>query len=155
MFGFWKVVKLSDKDSAGAERIAEVVSMMNENIAGFMFLPPYLRPNQCEMKAGAVVFGYVDAVMGKGAAFCGMDDADWGYFLDADYDIKKKLNVDKAVTMNETLGITKNITSTSGDVVAGSVSLKNHVHPATLSVSTTGTATEQTGNATGSTGTPT
>ena len=84
MFGLWKVTSLSDKDSAGAERIADVVSCMNGSIEGTLYLPPYLRPNQCGIAEGSVVVGFIDNATGKGAAFCGIDEADYGYFMDAD-----------------------------------------------------------------------
>ncbi len=155
MFGLWKIKKLYDEDSAGAARIADVVSCMNEAIEGSLYLPPYLRQNQCGIDVDAVVVGYLDDVTGKGAAFCGLDDADYGYFLDADIEIKKTLKVCQKATFDDEIEAAGDITSTSGDVKAGTVSLKNHVHQATLSVSTTGSATSQTGTATGSTNAPT
>ena len=161
MFGLWKVTALSDADSAGAERIADVVSCMNENIEGSLYLPPYLRPNQCGIAAGSVVVGYVDNVTGKGAAFCGIDDADYGYFMDADVLFKQKVDVTKKVTCRDELEVSKAIPSMTGDVkasigdvIAATVSLKNHTHHAELLVETSGSPTSQTGSAVGNTEIP-
>lgn len=47
------------------------------------------------------------------------------------------------------------IKTQTGDIVAGTVSLKNHIHPAGIAVSTTGTAAAQTGATTAPTSPPT
>lgn len=169
MFGYFKIVSLSDKeedkDKAGASRIADVKSMMNENILGYLYLPPYLRDNQCDSLVGSVVVGYLDDVTGLGAAFCGINDADWGYFIDADVKIKKKFEVENAVKLKDTVEITGKLTakdsveaqndikSIAGDVVATTVSLKTHTHKATLNAQVE-TSTGS-GTATGATEAPT
>lgn len=129
MIGYFIIQSFDAKqDSAGAKVGANVKSQMDNNITGFLFLPPYLRQNQSNIKIGSVVFGVLDDVSGIGAALCGVDDSDFGYFLNADYTIKKALNV------GETIEAQSNIKSNSGDVIAGNITLKGHVHTATLTV---------------------
>lgn len=152
--GFFIVEQLDGEDAQGAAFMAKVKSQMNEAIKGTLFLPPYLRPNQCNIAADSVLFGCLDEVIGKGFAIFGQEDADYQYFLDADLEIQKTLTVDGATALKDKLDVTKDITSSNGDVKAGSISLKTHTHPATLSVSTTGSPTAQTGTATGSTQAP-
>lgn len=143
MVGFFTIVEfIGDDDVAGFKVQAKVKSQMNENIIGFLWLPPYLRQGQSNIDKGSTVWGILDEVTGIGCAMMGIGDADFGYFYDADIQVKKKLDV------------TKDITSSNGDVKAGSISLKTHTHPATLSVSTTGSPTAQTGTATGNTQAP-
>lgn len=149
MVGFFTIVEfIGDDDVAGFKVQAKVKSQMNENIIGFLWLPPYLRQGQSNIDKGSTVWGILDEVTGLGCAMMGIGDADFGYFYDADIQVKKKLTVD------DKLDVTKDITSSSGDVKAGSISLKTHTHPATLSVSTTGSPTAQTGTATGNTQAP-
>lgn len=149
MVGFFTIVEfIGDDDVAGFKVQAKVKSQMNENIIGFLWLPPYLRQGQSNIDKGSTVWGILDEVSGLGCAMMGIGDADFGYFYDADIQVKKKLTVD------DKLDVTKDITSSSGDVKAGSISLKTHTHPATLSVSTTGSPTAQTGTATGNTQAP-
>ena len=152
--GFFIVEQLDGEDAQGAAFMAKVKSQMNEAIKGTLFLPPYLRPNQCNIAADSVLFGCLDEVIGKGFAIFGQEDADYQYFLDADLEIQKTLTVDGATELKDKLDVTKDITSSNGDVKAGSISLKTHTHPATLSVSTTGSPTAQTGTATGNTQAP-
>lgn len=152
--GFFIVEQLDGEDAQGAAFMAKVKSQMNEAIKGTLFLPPYLRPNQCNIAADSVLFGCLDEVIGKGFAIFGQEDADYQYFLDADLEIQKTLTVDGATALKDKLDVTKDITSSNGDVKAGSISLKTHTHPATLSVSTTGSPTAQTGTATGNTQAP-
>ncbi len=152
--GFFIVEQLDGEDAQGAAFMAKVKSQMNEAIKGTLFLPPYLRPNQCNIAADSVLFGCLDEVIGKGFAIFGQEDADYQYFLDADLEIQKTLTVDGAAALKDKLDVTKDITSSNGDVKAGSISLKTHTHPATLSVSTTGSPTAQTGTATGNTQAP-
>ena len=152
--GFFIVEQLDGEDAQGAAFMAKVKSQMNEAIKGTLFLPPYLRPNQCNIAADSVLFGCLDEVIGKGFAIFGQEDADYQYFLDADLEIQKTLTVDGAAALKDKLDVTKDITSSNGDVKAGSISLKTHTHPATLSVSTTGSPTAQTGTAMGNTQPP-
>lgn len=152
--GFFIVEKLDGEDAQGAAFMAKVKSQMNEAIKGTLYLPPFLRPNQCNIAADSVLFGCLDEVIGKGFAIFGQEDADYQYFLDADLEIQKTLTVDGATALKDKLDVTKDITSSNGDVKAGSISLKTHTHPATLSVSTTGSPTAQMGTATGNTQAP-
>ncbi len=122
MFGLWKVTSLSDGDSAGAERIADVVSCMNGNIEGTVYLPPYLRPNQCGIAAGSVVVGYVDDVTGKGAAFCGIDEADYGYFMNADVQFRQNMSVVGNAAIGGDASIGGGVTASGDATVTGNVS---------------------------------
>jgi ribonucleotide reductase alpha subunit len=122
MIGYFKIKSLSDTDSASAYRQATVESTMDSGIEGTLFLPPYLRQNQCTINTGSIVFGVLDDVSGLGVALYGKD-CDFGYFFDADILIKKNLTVTNNITSQ-----TGNIQATSGDVVATSISLKNHYH---------------------------
>ena len=123
MIGFF-IIKSFDtqKDSAGAEVMARVKSQMDHRIEGELYLPPYLRRNQSNISENSVVFGVLDDISGFGAAICGIDGADYGYFLNADLNIKKSLIVDDKITA------TNDIETTAGDVIALNISLKNHVH---------------------------
>ncbi len=161
MIGFFTIVEfMGDDDAAGFKVQAKVKSQMNENIIGVLWLPPHLRQGQSNIDVDSTVWGIMDEVSGLGCAMMGIGDADFGYFYDADIHIKKALTVDSEATfndkatMNDALDVTKDIKSTSGDVKAGTISLKTHTHPATLSVSTTGSPTAQTGTATGNTQAP-
>lgn len=171
MFGYFIITELTGaKDKAGYHTMAKVKNKMNENILGTLYLLPHLRQAQCNIGVDSVVVGTLDEVTGLGFAFVGIDDADFQYFYNANIDIKKTLNVEKAVTMHDKLDVTKdiststgnitastgNITATVGDCVATTVSLKTHVHPAALTV--TGSVTPAgvvEGGATGTTATPT
>ncbi len=167
MIGYFTVIELiGDDDAAGFKVQAKVKSQMNENIIGVMWLPPHIRQGQSNIDADSTVWGILDEVSGVGCAMMGVGDADFGYFYDADIQVKKKLTVDGETALNDKLDVAKKITgsdaieaskdisSSSGDVKAGTISLKTHTHPATLSVSTTGSPTAQTGTATGNTQAP-
>lgn len=133
--GFFIVEKLDGEDAQGAAFMAKVKSQMNEAIKGTLFLPPYLRPNQCNIATDAVVWGCLDEVTGRGFAMFGKDDADFGYFFNADIEIQKTLTVNGATALKDKLDVTKdiqsttgNIKATAGDVIATTVSLQTHVH---------------------------
>ena len=145
--GFFVVEQLDGEDAQGAAFMVKVKSQMNEAIKGTLFLPPYLRPNQCNIAADSVLFGCLDEVIGKGFAIFGQDDADFQYFFNADIEIQKTLTVKDAVSMEKTLDVTGkttlsdaldvskdittstgNITANVGDVKATTVSLKTHIH---------------------------
>lgn len=123
MIGFFIIQSFSDnKDLQGFPVSASVKSDMDDRISGTLFLPPYLRAGQCGIKSGSVVFGVMDDTTGFGAAIFGKDDADFGYFFDADIKIKKSLSVDDTITA------TNDIKSSAGDVKARSYSLSTHTH---------------------------
>ena len=90
----------------------------------------------------------MDEVSGIGCAMMGIGDADFGYFYDADIQVKKKFTVDGATALNDKLDVTKDITSANGDVKAGSISLKTHTHSIT-EAQFTGTINPVTGSADG------
>lgn len=131
MFGYFIISELTGtKDSAGYFTQAKVKNKMNENIQGVLYLPPYLRQGQSNIDANCIVVGLLDEVTGLGFAVCGLDDADFQYFFDADINIKKTLSVNDAVTMDKTLDVTgkatlsdaldvtKDITSSTGNITA-------------------------------------
>lgn len=129
MIGFFIIQSFDDnKDSAGAEIMARVKSQMDSRIEGALFLPPYLRRNQSHISSNDIVFGVLDDISGFGAAICGIDGADYGYFLDANLNIKKSLSVNDKITA------TNDIKSTAGDVKTATISLNNHTHAASLQV---------------------
>lgn len=140
MIGFFTIVELmGDDDAAGFKVQAKVKSQMNENIIGVLWLPPHLRQGQSNIDVDSTVWGVMDEVSGLGCAMMGIGDADFGYFYDADIQVKKKFTVDGATALNDKLDVAKKITgsdaikasgdiSSDGDVKAGSVSLLKHTH---------------------------
>lgn len=160
MIGYWIVERFEgDKDTAGYYTAVWCASKMDMNLKARLFLPPYLRQSQCGISEGDTLFGIADDVTGIGAALFGEGTADFQYFFNADIQINKTLTVDKAVTMRDSLDVTKDITSTTGDVKATTISLKTHTHPATLTANVTGSMSpagvvQASGPATGTTGTP-
>jgi len=143
--GIFIVDELKDKDAEGFERVARVHNQMEDHLTADCFLPPYVRPSQCKIKAGSKVFAFVDTVSGLGVALYGFDDADVDFINRNNYTFTETLTVEKATTLKDKLDVSKNITSSTGDikanvgdVVATTVSLKNHKHPITIA-SFTGT----------------
>lgn len=137
--GIFIVDELKDKDAEGFERVARVHNQMEDHLTSDCFLPPYVRPSQCKIKAGSKVFAFVDTVSGLGVALYGFDDADVDFINRNNYTFTETLTVEKATTLKDKLDVSKNITSSTGDikanagdVVATTVSLKNHVHPITV-----------------------
>lgn len=145
--GIFIIDELKEKDAEGFERVARVHNQMEDHLTADCFLPPYVRPSQCKIKAGSKVFAFVDTVTGLGVALYGFDDADVDFINRNNYTFTETLTVDKATTLKDTLtvdkattlkdkcDVTKNITSRTGDikanvgdVVATTVSLKTHVH---------------------------
>ena len=162
----WFIVEnfIDEKDKAGASVLAGCHLKKEERIKVKIYLPPYIRQNSCEIKAGSEVFAVVDDASGTGCAMYCKDD--FRYSIDADLTIQKTLTVDGDTKMNSKLDVegdtkinskldvTNDITSTSGDVVATTISLKNHVHPATLAISGSCSTGPITGTATGNTNAP-
>jgi hypothetical protein len=142
--GVFIVNSLETKDSEGFETVALCHNQMEENLETRLYLPPYLRPSRCDIKAGSKVFGFADTTTGIGAALAGID-CDVTFEDKNNYHYTKTLTVDGACDFKDKLDVTKAITSSTGDikanvgdVVATTVSLKNHKHPITIA-SFTGT----------------
>jgi hypothetical protein len=142
--GVFIVNSLETKDSEGFETVALCHNQMEENLETRLYLPPYLRPSRCDIKAGSKVFGFADTTTGIGAALAGID-CDVTFTDKNNYHYTKTLTVDGACNFKDKLDVSKNITSSTGDikanvgdVVATTVSLKNHKHPITIA-SFTGT----------------
>lgn len=146
--GIFTIDELKDKDAGGFERIAIAHNQMDDSMSFELFLTPYLRSSQCKIKERSKVWGIADTVTGMGTALYGFEDADVDYINRAEYHYTKTLVVDGAVTMKDKLDVTKDIKSTSGDVVATTISLKGHTHPITAT-QFSGTINPQTGAATG------
>lgn len=117
MIGFFIVDELQEKDAQGAPFVARVHSEMNDEIRGALYLPPFMRPNQCNIVGGSKVYGVLDDVTGRGFAIFGTDDADFGYFLDANIQIKQNLSIsgDAAIGGNSSVNGDSNI---SGNLTA-------------------------------------
>ena len=167
--GIFVVQSLEGKDAEGFETVALCNNQMEENLTFRCYLPPHLRPSRCEIKTGSKAFGFADTVTGYGVLLQGLD-CDVTFDDKNNYHYTKTLTVDGACDFKDKLDVSKNITSSTGnikanagDVVATTVSLKNHVHPATLTASVEGTAgapptalpVVAAGTATGSTNPPT
>lgn len=121
MIGYFEITEFLDgTDAAGAAFRARAKGVPDSGKVADLYLPPYLRKTQCGIDNGSRVFAIVDDVTGIGAALFGADGADFGYFVNADVEIKKSLTV------------TDDIKSTSGDVLAGQISLSTHTHPITV-----------------------
>lgn len=121
MIGYFEITEFLDgTDAAGAAFRARAKGVPDSGKVADLYLPPYLRKTQCGIDNGSRVFAVVDDVTGIGAALFGENGADFGYFMDADIEVKKSLTV------------TDDIKSTSGDVLAGTISLSNHTHPITV-----------------------
>lgn len=158
--GFFRVVKLEDKDSSGFERVALAENEMVDGLQMRLFLPVGLRGCECDMAVGKRVYAFGDDVTGYGVALYS-PDADTRYRSTADWTFDKTVTVQGNITGNSNLKVSKNIDSTTGnitakvgDVQAAQVSLKTHTHPATLSVTGTAVAGAVTGTAQGTTSTP-
>lgn len=155
MFGEFIVLSIGEpNDGAGFGTVADVKSGMDANIMGRLYLPPYMRKSVCGIDAGSHVIGYMDVATGIGCALCGLDGADYGYYMDADMELKKdikidgKAEIDGKITANDEIAAQKDISTSTGDVKAGTISLKTHTHPITAA-SFTGTIDPVTGSAAG------
>lgn len=159
--GFFKVLKLEDGDAQGFERVALCQNLMEEGMTSRLYLPPFVRRSECEIKEGSKLWGISDSVSGLGVALYGTD-CDYSYWCNADLTFKQTLTVEKSTTLNDKCDVKKDITSSTGDikanagdVVATTVSLKNHVHPVTGNFTGTVGELPATGSVTGATDAPT
>lgn len=132
--GFFKVLKLEDGDAQGFERVALCQNLMEEGMTSRLYLPPFVRRSECEIKEGSKLWGISDSVSGLGVALYGTD-CDYSYWCNADLTFKQTLTVEKATTLNDKCDVKKDITSSTGDikasvgdVVATTLSLKSHTH---------------------------
>lgn len=126
MIGYFIVDSFSkDKDSQGFETGINVSVKYDMNLKGFLYLPPHLRKSQCEISVGSEVFGVMDDTTGLGVAMFGVD-CDINFKNQSDYEFTKTLTVDGDVTC-----VKGDIKAKVGDVIATSISLKNHIHQIT------------------------
>ena len=124
MIGYFIVEGFTgETDSAGFETQIKVSNQMDMNLKGVLFLPPYLRKGQCNISEGDKVFGIVDDTSGLGVAVCGLSNSDFGYFFDANIQIKQKLTVESTITCNA--DVTANV---NPNVPGSGISLANHWH---------------------------
>ena len=84
-----------------------------------------------------------------GVALYGFGDADVDFINRNNYHFTETVEIDKSVTAHDTLDVAKDITSSTGNLVASvgdvkatTVSLKLHVHPFTGVANVEGTAGE-------------
>lgn len=139
IMGFFAIIELTGtEDAAGFATQAKVKSKMNESINGVMYLPPYLRQAQSMINADSIVYGILDEQNGLGCAFCGLEDADFGYFMDASLQIKQNLSVvgNAAVGGDASIGGNESV---SGDSqVSGNVMATGNVTAADCRVTLAG-----------------
>ena len=153
MIGYFKILQLEGSDAAGSAVTAQVESVMDDGILGTLYLPPYLRPTQCGIAQGSIVWGIMDDTSGIGCALWGQD-CDFDYTVRADLHLTKSLQID-----GDTTSQSGSFTTTTGDVVVQGVSLTKHTHPFTGSATVTGAVSpvgvvEASGPATGTTNKP-
>lgn len=139
--GIFIVDSLKDKDTEGFERVARSHNAMDEGLQADLYLPPALRPSQCDIQKGSKVFAIADEATGYGCALYGID-CDVNFVNKNNYHFTKTLTVDDDITGNANMTIKQNIDSTAGsitaklgnitakvgDVTASTISLKTHVH---------------------------
>ena len=125
--GIFIIDGLKDRDAEGFERVARAHNSMDPGLESDLYLPPALRPSQCNITIGKRVFGIADEATGIGCALYGID-CDISYENKGNYHFTKTLKVDGDVDFLSKLTVTKDIKSTGGDVKAGTISLKTHIH---------------------------
>ncbi|MBQ9241650.1 MAG: hypothetical protein IJ165_00230 [Proteobacteria bacterium] len=136
--GFFIVEQLDGEDAQGAAFMAKVKSQMNEAIKGTLFLPPYLRPNQCNIAADSVLFGCLDEVTGRGFAIFGQEDADYQYFMDASLQIKQNLSVVGNAAIGGDASVGGNESVSGDSQVSGNVTATGNVTGADCRVTLAG-----------------
>lgn len=159
--GYFKIKSLSEPDAKGNKAQALCENLLDEQggMEYQLYLAPYLRENMCGITTGSKVFGFADDSTGLGCAVFGVD-CDVDYAQKSDFNFKANVVIDGDTTSQKGSFKTTsgNFTTTSGDVTAGTVSLKNHMHPFSGTATVTGTAVagvvEATGPATGTTNKP-
>lgn len=130
--GWCKVISfLNATDSQGFATTVNASRVEMPAAEFHIFLPPFMRQSTSSISVGSQLYCIVDSVTGQGCALFSAD-ADFKYKFDANVEIGKSLSVQD------------DITAQSGDVKAGLISLKNHIHSATLTVAGS-TATGNTG----------
>lgn len=136
--GFYVVEELTGEDAQGAAFMAKVKSKMNAGIRGTLFLPPYLRPNQCNIAADSVLFGCLDEVTGRGFAIFGQEDADYQYFMDASLQIKQNLSVVGNAAIGGDASVGGNESVSGDSQVSGNVTATGNVTGADCRVTLAG-----------------
>jgi hypothetical protein len=89
--------------------------LTNEAISGIVFLPPYMMSEQTEIGAGSEIVVVFDEISGFGVAQIGLGDAEFNGKMN--YNIKTTGSIEA-----------------DNDVKRGRISLKEHIHSATLNV---------------------
>lgn len=105
MIGVFIIEKFIDGKRVGAK------SKLAPDVHGVFYLPPLNRQNTSDLTVNDEFFGVMDDVSGIGALLCALDHDFEGRF---DYDLTVRAGV-----------------KATGDVQAGTVSLKNHIHTIT------------------------
>lgn len=134
--GYFKIKSLSEPDAKGnnTQALCENCLDADGNMEFILFLPPYLRENMCNISEGSIVFGFAEDSTGLGCAVFG-ETCDIGYYQKSDFNFKSNVVID-----GNTSSKTGNFTTTSGDMKAGTISLKSHRHQIiTIPISDCGT----------------
>lgn len=128
MIGVFIIEKFIDGKRVGAK------SKLAPDVHGVFYLPPLNRQNTSDLTVSDEFFGVMDDVSGIGALLCALDHDFEGRF---DYDLTVRAGV-----------------KATGDVQAGAVSLKNHVHTITGLVVSAGEPPVPIGTGAGTTDVP-
>lgn len=105
MIGYFVIDKFIEPN------MVEAHSARDTAISGEFYLPPLNRQDTSNIAIYDQFFGILDEISGIGALLCAIDNDFSGRF-------------DYALTVNADI-------SATGDVTAGAVSLKSHIHPIT------------------------
>lgn len=135
MIGVFIVEKFLDK------RRVKAKSKLAPDVHGVFYLPPLNRKDTSDIAVDDEFFGVMDDVSGLGALLCAIDHDFKGRF---DYDL----------TVRASVQVTGDV-KTDGDVQAGTVSLKTHVHSIEGLVVSAGTPPSPIGTGAGVTNVPT
>lgn len=143
----WVII---DKIEGGT---ADCHAEMDANIELTLYLPVLEQTGQAATATGSRILAIYDTVTGIAGLLYNTD----GF----NFRMSETLSFAKDINVTGKIDAVKDIKSSTGDVIATTVSLKRHVHPAMLTVSATGTvalpspAVTVTGNASGNTAAPT
>lgn len=129
MIGYFVIDKFIEQN------LVEAHSARDTGISGEFYLPPLNRQNTSNIGIFDQFFGILDEISGIGALLCALDHDFEGRF-------------DYALTVNADI-------SATGDVKAGAVSLKNHIHTITGLEVTAGEPPSPIGTGAGVTNPPT
>lgn len=126
MIGYFIVESFTGTtDGANSQTQINASNKMDMNIKCILFLPPYLRKTQCYISEGDTVFGIVDDVSGLGVALCGIDAADFGYFFDADIQVKQNLSITGNAAVGGNSTVNGNSAISGDSTISGNVTAQD------------------------------